>query len=212
MAAQPVGRQREVEHVVGTKVVVEHDAAAVSSLCGHGDGRVGLVRRGEIEVLGDDIVLLSCQKEVHLLVFTVKEGDVLVAVLVGKILNDSLRDGAALGIERQFHLAVLEHHLAFLAAQCCIEHIGGIVLGSFFGLRLPGGFFGLLLLRVILHDSGYAVFHSLGFYLLRRGLVVPAEAYQHQCNQYKSNDCVSVHFYSVFIIYKPNRLQRYEDF
>ena len=198
--------------MVGTKVVVQHDAATVGSPSGHGDGRVGMVRRGEIQVLGDDIVLLSSQKEVQLLVLTVKEGDVLVTILIGKILDYSLRNGATLGVQRQFHLAVLQHHTAVLAAQCGIEHVGRIVLGSLLGLRLPGGFFGLLLLSVILHDSGYAVLHALGFYLLRRGLVVPAEAYQHQRYQYKSNNCVSVHFYSVFTFYKPIRLQRYEDF
>ena len=79
-----------MQQVVGTEEIIQNNTSPVGGLGRHRDSRVADVRWREEKVLGDNVVLLACQQEVHLLVFLVEEGDILIAILIRKVFDDSL--------------------------------------------------------------------------------------------------------------------------
>ena len=95
-------------------------------------------------------------------------------------LDYGLLHGAALGVEGQLHLVVLQYNLLFLTRQCSVEEGGGVGLhlGLGFRLSLAGGHLaGFLHLGVL--GLGDGVLHECSPLLLGGWLVVPAETYQH---------------------------------
>ena len=109
-------------------------------------------------------------------------------------LDERLCHRAAFGADGELQTVVFEHDVLCRAAECLVEDSGRVFLRLFDGLSLflllcLALFGGFLLLR-----SQFLCLFLLSLDLFFRGFVPPAEADKHSCDEYKSDDCIFIHF------------------
>ena len=203
-SAHAFGVHLHVEHVVAAELVVHHDVLAFSGCCGEGNGGIGDVGRLEEEVLRGDVALLGGKHVVELLLLTVEERHVGVALAVLETLHDSLHHRSTLRGERELHLVVLQHDVLCRTLQGVVEEGCGVLFGFLLGEGFLRGGLGLLFLFCV-HTSHLCdgILHEGSTLFFRRRAVEVAEGNQHDGNQDESCGCVLIHicFYFVFIAY-----------
>ena len=188
-----------MQEIILPELVCYDNLLAGSRLCGECHGGVGHLRRCEEELRSIDVLFLSFKHVLQLLVFSLKESDVAVSILVLEILYDSLAYHSTLSGECQFELAVLELYVLSLALESLVEQ-GHCVAGSEF-LGLLCGYCCRLFLVFCFQFLDFrdgVLSCSLGN-LLCRWLVVPSESYEQCRNKHKSCDSVFVHCY-IFVL------------
>ena len=117
------------------------------------------------------------------------------------VLDDSLADNAALGVQGQFHLAVLQRDVLPLAVQGRVEQgrrvgcRGSLLLcllrsGELCVLRFPGCSDG------VLHELGPLLCHLFG-----RRLLPPGEPEEYQGDENKPCNRILIHLFIFLVFY-----------
>ena len=89
-SSHAIGNNRASEFVVLTQGILYHDTLAVASISCKCDSVGCYVRRSKGEVIGRDVLLLSNEGEVELLGSLVEKGNILIAIVILKALDDRL--------------------------------------------------------------------------------------------------------------------------
>ena len=108
--AHALGLKTHAQQVVVIQRVVQHQLLAFSGCGRHRNGGVGHVRGREKQVRSDDVGFFSCQHELQVLVVSVEERHILVALEVLEVLHDGFLHHSALGGQGQLKFSVFQHH------------------------------------------------------------------------------------------------------
>ena len=184
----PLGMDGEVGHIeVSREEIVEVDVLAFAHIETHGDGAVRCIQGLEVEVFGQDILILPAEGKVHAhLLVTIEKHDgvSVLSLIVGK---GGFAHGSSLGRELEFDETVFQCHERFFAlcsrkeGRSGVGHIG-------LSLLLLFGQSGRFESRLLLHDLLDRILIVLDSgHLFLTGTIVDAETNQHQTDKGESD-------------------------
>ena len=191
-----------MEQIIPAERVFQRQTAPCTGRSREGDSGVGLCRRREVEVGRVDVGLLGGEHELQALVFTLEERHVFAVfgavfhldVVAHIVFDDGLFHGGSLGVERELHLIVLQHHALLLSLHGRMEE--GCGVGSrllLFGLLAGGGIGLLCLFEFSLFCLRYGILHECRTLFLGRWLAVPAVSEEERGYQHHADDCILIH-------------------
>ena len=187
-----------MEHIVLAKNIVDNKRLAFTSLSCHSHSRVCLVGWCKVKVGCVDVNVLCSQGKVEALCRIVKQGYILVAVTVLKILDNSLAHYATLRVDGQLQVFVLQHNVGSVALQSCMKQSCSVCLSGCLGLcnlLLCCQFcsiFGILACHVL---DRVLVFLCSNLFVRR--LIPNTKTNQYRGNKRKADDVVFVHFFLI---------------